>query len=108
MLSAANHGSDTIFLEGGFDIELSSGYRALVREVEGIPLLKRELRPGESIEIPYYPDEMSDEELRTFEKVYVRDQIGRQYSAAESDVLAAVEKYIKSRALAESEKKKDA
>jgi hypothetical protein len=107
IVRAANHGPAAIYLEGGFDIEIKdSEYKGMVREVEGIPLLKRELRPGESVEIPFYPDDMTDEELRSILRVYFRDQIGRKFGASETETAEAIEKYLKSRNRVKEEVKK--
>jgi hypothetical protein len=78
---AENHGEQTVYLEGGVDILLKDGGgKAMIREFDGVPTLRRDLLPGQSEQLPFRLDDIRLETVQQWDRAYFRDQIGREFT----------------------------
>ena len=52
--------------------------KLMLRDFKGVPLLRRDLLPGQSEQVPFQLDEVTPEQLTTWDSAFIHDQVGRQ------------------------------
>jgi hypothetical protein len=91
-----NHGTVPVYLEGGIDILLKDGKgKLMLRDFDRVPLLRRDLLPGQSEQVPFRLDEITPEQLATWDTAFFRDQIGRQFTVPHNELIKAIDEFVK-------------
>jgi hypothetical protein len=87
-------GEQTVYLEGGVDILLKDGGgKAMIREFDGVPTLRRDLLPGQSEQLPFRLDDIRLETVQQWDRAYFRDQIGREFTVDPKALLKAIKDF---------------
>jgi hypothetical protein len=90
-----NHGTVPVDLEGGIDILLKDGTgKLMLWDFDGIPLLRRDLLPGQSEQVFFRLDEITPEQLAAWDSAFFRDQIGRQFTVRYDDLIKAIDEFV--------------
>jgi TIR domain-containing protein len=90
-----NHGTMPVYLEGGIDILLKDGKgKLMLRDFNGVPLLRRDLLPGQSEQVPFQLDEVTPEQLTTWDSAFFHDQVGRQFIVRREDLIKAIDEFV--------------
>jgi hypothetical protein len=93
---AENHGTVPVYLEGGIDILLKDSKGKLaIRAFDRVPLLRRDLLPGQSEQVPFRLNEITPEQLATWDTAFFHDQIGRQFTVRHDDLIKAINEFVK-------------
>lgn len=96
MFRVENHGNQAVYLEGGVDIILKEGKgKAVIREFDGVPTLRRDLLPGQSEQLPLRLEDLTPEDLTSWDTAFFRDQIGRNFTVDPEALAGAIAEFTK-------------
>jgi hypothetical protein len=89
-----NHGDQPVYLEGGLDILIKEGKgKAMIREFDGMPTLRRDLLPGQSEQLAFRLDDVRLEDVNSWDRAFFRDQIGREFTVDPTSLASAIAEF---------------